>query len=125
MTKTSAEAHAVVDAARRHNVVMTVGVQSMADPTWRMANEMVRRGEICPEYDQRDVPDVASVVADYDEGCQLIITATMINDYGIDEVIRGRLATLKFGTKTRQENGQTIREFGYEVIPQNITGTPS
>src|SRR5439155_11161295 len=46
MTKTMAEAHAVVDAARGHNVVMTVGVQSMADPTWRMANEMVRRGEI-------------------------------------------------------------------------------
>ena len=33
MTKTIDEAHAVVDAARGNNVVMTVGVQSMADPT--------------------------------------------------------------------------------------------
>ena len=32
------------------------------------------------------MPDVATIVADYDEGCQLIITATMINDYPIDEV---------------------------------------
>jgi hypothetical protein len=46
MTKTIDEAHAVVDAARRHNVVMTVGVQSMADPTWRSANELIRRGDI-------------------------------------------------------------------------------
>jgi predicted dehydrogenase len=230
MTKTIEEAHAVVDAARRHNVVMTVGVQSMADPTWRNAYDMVKRGEIghvaqaqtsyyrnslmgqwryypltrdmnpttvdwdmflghqfslipgvplgpripfdraiyaqwrCYwdfgggmftdlfvhqtthmiaamgvryparviggggvylEYDGRDVPDVATVIADYDEGCQLIISATMINDYPLEEVIRGRLATLKFGPRTRQENGQTVREFGMEVIPQNIGSRPT
>src|SRR5215471_4574199 len=208
MTKTIAEAHAVVDAMKKHNRVMTVGVQSMADPRWLMANELIRKGQIghvaqaqtsyyrnsdlgqwryypltqdmtpqtvdwnmflghdfkidgigdplgpspkempfdravyaqwrCYwpfgggmftdlfvhqtthmiaamgvryparvvggggvylEYDGRDVPDVATVVADYDEGCQLIITATMINDHGIEECIRGRLATLKFGSR--------------------------
>jgi predicted dehydrogenase len=230
MTKTIDEAQAVVDAVRRANVVMTVGVQSMADPTWRSANELIRGGgighvaqaqtsyyrnslvgqwryypltedmtprtvdwdmflghnfSVMPgvalgpkipfdraifaqwrcywdfgggmftdlfvhqtthmiaamgvrypsrvtgsggiylEYDQRDVPDVATVVADYDEGCQLIITATMINDYNIDEVIRGRLATLKFGNRTREVEGRQVREFGYEVIPQNISGRPS
>src|SRR3989442_15509964 len=46
MTKTIAEAHAVVDAVRRHNRVMTVGVQWMADPALRSANEMIRRGDI-------------------------------------------------------------------------------
>ncbi len=35
MTKTIDEAHAVVDAARRHNIVMKVGVQTMADPSVR------------------------------------------------------------------------------------------
>src|SRR5436309_999538 len=34
MTRTIDEAHAVVDAMKKHNKVMTVGVQSMADPTW-------------------------------------------------------------------------------------------
>ncbi len=48
MTKTIAEAHAVVDAARRANVVMTVGVQSMSDPSVRAANELIRRGELGP-----------------------------------------------------------------------------
>jgi hypothetical protein len=42
------------------------------------------------------VPDVATVVADYDEGCQLMITATMIASYPIEEVIRGHLGTIKF-----------------------------
>jgi predicted dehydrogenase len=234
MTKTIDEAHAVVDAARRHNVVMTVGVQSMADPTWRLAHEMVRRGDIghlCQaqtsyyrnslvgqwryypltrdmtpttvdwdmflgtnfsvmpgvplappmpfdraifaqwrcywqfgggmftdlfvhqtthmiaamgvrypsrvvgaggiylEYDERDVPDVATVVADYDEGCQLIISATMINDYPLDEVIRGRLGTLKFvphtvagpnNTRTRRGAGMDI-----EMLPQHPSGRPT
>jgi predicted dehydrogenase len=230
MTKTIAEAQAVVDAMTRHNRVMTVGVQSMADPTWRLANEMIRRGEIghvaqaqtsyyrnylggqwryyrisrdmnprtvdwdmflghrfqvepgvplgpripfdraiygqwrCYwdfgggmftdlfvhqtthmiaamgvryparvvggggvflEYDGRDVPDVATVVADYDEGCQLIVTATMINDHPIEECIRGRLATLRFGHRERQEEGgQRVREFGFEVLPQNMQSGP-
>ncbi len=46
MTKTIEEAQLVVDAAQRHRKVMTVGVQWMADPALRRANEMIRRGEI-------------------------------------------------------------------------------
>jgi predicted dehydrogenase len=220
MTRTIEEAHAVVDAQKKYNRVMSVGVQSMANPIWRMANEYIKAGNIghvaqaqtsyyrnsaggqwryykltkdmnpqtidwdmflgykfdvngvtigpkpdqqpfdravygqwrCYwpfggglftdlfvhqtthmiaamgvkyparvtgsggiflEYDERDVPDVATVVADYDEGCQLLITATMINDYPIEEVIRGKLGTLKF-TKTKQGY------WGYEIIPQKV-----
>ena len=220
MTKTIDEAHAVVDAMQKHNRVMTVGVQSMADPRWREANDLIKTGEIghvaqaqtsyyrnsivgqwryyrlwkeheseddrlghvprpqlrdqrrpaarpgpeempfdravfaqwrCYwpfgggmftdlfvhqtthmisamgvryparvvgggglylEYDGRDVPDVATIVADYDEGCQLVITATMINDYPIEEVIRGHLATVRF---TKRD-----RKMGYEVLPQEL-----
>jgi predicted dehydrogenase len=201
MTKTIDEAQKVVEAMVKHKRVMTVGVQSMADPTWRTAHEAIKRGKIghvaqattsyyrnslegqwryyplfrnmtpkkvdwdmflghgfsvtpgtplgpkmpfdravfaqwrCYwpfgggmftdlfvhqtthlieamgvryprrvtgagglylEYDGRDVPDVATIVADYEEGCQLIVTATMINSYPIEEVIRGRLGTIKF-----------------------------
>jgi predicted dehydrogenase len=201
MTKTIDEAHAVVDACKKNNTVMMVGVQSMADPTWTAANKLIADGKIghisqaqtsyyrnsivgqwryyklfkemnpstvdwdmflghnfevtkgvplgpkvpfdreifgqwrCYwpfgggmftdlfvhqtthmitamgvrypgrvtaggglylEYDDRDVPDVATIVADYNEGCQLVITATMISSYPIEEVIRGRLGTIKF-----------------------------
>jgi predicted dehydrogenase len=224
MTRTIEEAHAVVDAMKKYNRVMTVGVQSMANPVWRMAYEYITEGKIghvaqaqtqyyrnssmgqwryykltkdmnpstidwdmflgykfnvngvplgptpdkmpfdravygqwrCYwpfgggmftdlfvhqtthmiaamgvryparviggggiylEYDGRDVPDVATVVADYDEGCQLIITATMINDHIIDEVIRGRLATLKFDRRDGK--------LGFEVLPQKLGGGPA
>ncbi len=215
MTKTVDEAHAVVDAMKKHNRVMTVGVQSMADARWLRAYDLIRSGkighvaqaqtsyyrnsdvgqwryykltkdmtpktidwdmflghqfEVFPstplaakmsfdraiygqwrcywpfgggmftdlfvhqtthmiaamgvryparvvgaggvylEYDQRDVPDVATVVADYDEGCQLIITATMINRYPIEEVIRGHLGTIKF------------MKDGFELIADNPKG---
>jgi len=221
MTKTIPEAHAVADAMKKYNRVMTVGVQSMAEPRWKAANELIRGGKIghvaqaqtsyyrnssmgqwryyrlykemnpktvdwemflghglsifpneplgpkiafdravfgqwrCYwpfgggmftdlfvhqtthmiaamgvryparvvgsgglylEYDERDVPDVSTIVADYDEGCQLIVTATMINDYGIDEVIRGKLATIRFSRRDGK--------MGYEILPQSVGSGP-
>jgi predicted dehydrogenase len=233
MTRTIEEAHAVVKAMQKENRVMTVGVQSMADPTWKIANEMIRKGDIghvaqaqtsyyrnyiggqwryyrlvkemnpttvdwemflghafdvdgvplgptakdmpfdravfgqwrCYwpfgggmftdlfvhqtthmitamgvryparvvggggiflEYDGRDVPDVATIVADYNEGCQLIITATMINDHPIEECIRGRLATIRFINKEtgKTPEGKPIREFGLETLPQSMKSGP-
>jgi predicted dehydrogenase len=241
MTRTIDEAHAVVDAAKKYNRVMSVGVQSMADPTWRMAHDYIRQGGIghvaqaqtsyyrnyiggqwryyklttdmnpttidwdmflgykfdvngvplgpkpdqmpfdravygqwrCYwpfgggmftdlfvhqtthtisamgvryparviggggiflEYDGRDVPDVATIVADYDEGCQLIVTATMINDHPIEECIRGRLGTIRFVNKKVGEREVTskdgkmrkvdVKEFGYEVLPQSLSSGP-
>ena len=183
MTHTIDEARQVVETVKKTQQVMTVGVQSTADPRWRMANELITAGKIghvmqgqtsyyrnssigqwryypltkdmnpktidwkmflgtefglAPdmpfdrakfaqwrcywefgggmftdlfvhqlthliqamgvrfprrvvgggglylEYDGRDVPDVATVVADYDEGCQVIVTATMCNDHPIE-----------------------------------------
>ncbi|MBN9523089.1 Gfo/Idh/MocA family oxidoreductase [bacterium] len=226
MTRTIAEAIAVVDKAKQTNKVVTVGVQSMADPTWLAANEYVKAGnighvlqgqtsyyrnssvgqwryypltrEMSPttidwnmwlghqhrgvdgqplgptpaqtpfdravwaqwrcywpfgggmftdlfvhqtthliaamgvrfparvtgggglymEYDGRDVPDVATVVADYDEGCQVIISATMLNDVQLGEMVRGHLGTIKF-----QGGGDYIR--GFEVYGQNVAGGPA
>jgi predicted dehydrogenase len=226
MTKTIAEAIAVVDTAVKTNKVVTVGVQSMADPTWLAAHEYVAAGnigkvmqgqtsyfrnssvgqwryypltkEMTPktvdwdmwlghgfksvdgqplgptakeqpfdravwaqwrcywafgggmytdlfvhqtthmiaamglrfparvvgagglylEYDGRDVPDVATVVADYDEGCQFIVGATMCNDVQFGEMIRGHLATVKF-----DGGGDFIK--GFSVYGQNIAGGPA
>ena len=222
MTRTIAEAQAVVDTWRKTKKVMSVGVQSMADPIWGMANEAIRAGKIghllqaqtryyrnydggqwryysltkdmnpktidwdmflgykfdvngeklgptpkeqpfdravfaqwrCYwpfgggmftdlfvhqvthlikamgvmyprrvvggggiylEYDTRDVPDVSMVCADYDEGCQMFVTATMVNDHPIEECIRGKSATIKF----IPQSGDLMK--GFELIPQTTT----
>jgi predicted dehydrogenase len=84
----------------------------------RFPARVVGAGGIYLEYDDRDVPDVATVVADYDEGCQVIISATMCNDTQLGEVIRGRLATIKF-----TGGGDYIK--GFEVYGQDIAGGPA
>jgi predicted dehydrogenase len=220
MTRTIAEGQAVVDAWKKTGKVMSVGVQSMADPIWAKANEYVKAGkighvlqaqtryyrnsdvgqwryypltkEMSPktidwemflghkfdvngvklgptpkdqpfdravwgqwrcywpfgggmftdlfvhqvthliaamgvryprrvvggggiylEYDGRDVPDTAMVCADYDEGCQMFVTASMCNDYPIDECIRGKTGTIKF----IPQSGDLMK--GFELIPQS------
>ncbi|MFQ3650920.1 MAG: Gfo/Idh/MocA family oxidoreductase, partial [Gemmataceae bacterium] len=83
----------------------------------RFPGRVVGGGGIYLEYDGRDVPDVATIVADYEEGCQVIISATMCNDTQLGEMIRGRLATLKF-----TGGGDYMK--GFEVYGQNIAGGP-
>src|SRR5262249_49920303 len=46
MTKTIDEAQKVVEVMQKQNRVMSVGVQSMADPTWLKAHELIRSGKI-------------------------------------------------------------------------------
>ena len=229
MTRTIEEAHAIVDAWKKTNKVMSVGVQSMADPTWRNANELIRKGgigkvmqgqtsyfrnskvgqwryypltkDMTPktvdwdmflghrfdvngvklgptpkempfdravfaqwrcywpfgggmytdlfvhqtthliaamgvryparvvggggiylEYDGRDVPDVATIVADYNEGCQVLVMATMCNDHRIEECIRGHTGTLVFDNHTDPKT--KARQFGYNILPQNVGDAP-
>jgi len=84
----------------------------------RYPRRVVGAGGIYLEYDGRDVPDVATVVADYNEGCQVIISATMCNDTQLGELIRGRLATIKF-----TGGGDFMK--GFEVYGQEIGGGPT
>ncbi len=78
----------------------------------RFPRRVVGGGGLYLEYDGRDVPDVATVVADYEEGCQVIVTATMANDTPIDEVIRGHTGTIKF-------TGD-----GFDLLPQKLANKP-
>ena len=91
----------------------------------RYPARVVGGGGIFVEYDGRDVPDVATIVADFEEGCQLIITGTMINDHPIEDCIRGRNATIKFTSRPIQRNGQAATDYGYEVLPQSIANRPT
>ncbi|WP_165072480.1 Gfo/Idh/MocA family protein [Paludisphaera rhizosphaerae] len=74
----------------------------------RLPRRVVGAGGLYMEYDGRDVPDVATVVADYDEGCQVLISATMCNDTQLPEVIRGHNATMTFDRTP--SNGYTISQ---------------
>ena len=82
----------------------------------RLPRRVVGAGGLYMEYDGRDVPDVATVVADYDEGCQVLISATMCNDVQLPEVIRGHNATLMFEPKPEE---------GFRVAPQVFRGGPA
>ncbi len=77
----------------------------------RYPGRVVGAGGIFLEYDGRDVPDVATVVADYQEGAQAIITATMCcEETPITQVIRGHFGSFVFG------NGEGFT--GFDFIPE-------
>ena len=70
-----------------------------------------RRRGIFIEYDGRGVPDVATVVADFKEGVQGLVTATMASQATpVKQVIRGHNGSLVFG------NGEGFDSFDF--IPE-------
>ncbi len=82
----------------------------------RFPARVVGAGGIYLEYDTRDVPDVATVVADYDEGCQGLITATMCNENSrIKQVIRGHFGAFEFG------NGEQFTDFNFVAERKQVT----
>jgi predicted dehydrogenase len=82
----------------------------------RFPARVVGAGGIFLELDDRDVPDVATVVADYDEGCQGLITGTMSNENSrIKQVIRGHFGAFEFG------NGETFTDFKFLAERPQVT----
>lgn len=56
-------------------------------------------GGIFLEYDGREAPDVATVITDFHEGVQGLVTATMAcGETPINQVIRGHFGSAKLGT---------------------------
>ncbi len=91
----------------------------------RYPRRVVGGGGIYLEYDTRDVPDVATVVADYDEGCQVLVMATMANDHRVEECIRGHSATIIFDNyPTDPKNPKSPTQFGMKIVPQNVQSAP-
>lgn len=77
----------------------------------RFPGRVVGAGGIYLEYDGRDVPDVATVVADFHEGVQGLVTATMAcAETPIQQCIRGHFGSFVFG------NGEQFD--GFDFIPE-------
>ena len=77
----------------------------------RFPSRVVGAGGIYLEYDGRDVPDVATVVADYEEGVQGLITATMsCANTPIQQLIRGHNGSLVFGNGEEFEGFEFVGE---------------
>ena len=65
----------------------------------RFPGRVTGAGGIYLEYDSRHVPDVATVVADFREGVQGIVTATMCSEETpLQQTIRGHHGSFVFGT---------------------------
>jgi len=82
----------------------------------RYPGRVAGAGGIFLEYDTRDVPDVATVVADFNEGCQLLISSTSCNlETPIPQVIRGHFGSLVLpsGRSKDQASGSSV-----EFIPE-------
>ena len=82
----------------------------------RFPQRVVGSGGIYLEYDGREVPDVATVVADYGEGVQGLITATMsCANTPIRQLIRGHFGSLVFG------NGENFKGFDFVAERPQVT----
>lgn len=77
----------------------------------RFPGRVTGAGGIFLEYDGRTVPDVATVVADFREGVQGLVTATMAcQDTPIRQLIRGHFGSFVFGTGEKMDGVDFVPE---------------
>jgi predicted dehydrogenase len=63
----------------------------------RYPGRVVGGGGIFMEYDDRDVPDVATLIADFHEGVQGVVSSTMVSEERrIETVVRGHYGSIVF-----------------------------
>lgn len=75
-----------------HRVTMMLQATGLRYP-----GRVVGAGGIYMEYDGRDVPDVATIAADYPEGVQGVVSSTMCNQESrIEQCIRGHFGSFIF-----------------------------
>jgi len=82
----------------------------------RYPARVVGAGGIYLEYDGRNVPDVATVVADFNEGVQGLVTATMCcEETPIKQLIRGHNGSFVFG------NGEVFESYDFVAERPQVT----
>lgn len=82
----------------------------------RFPGRVVGAGGIFLEYDERDVPDVATVVADFPEGVQGLVTATMCcGNTPVLQTIRGHFGSFVLG------NGEDFTGFDFVAERPEVT----
>jgi predicted dehydrogenase len=82
----------------------------------RFPGRVAGSGGLYVEYDGRDVSDVATVVADFHEGVQGMVTATMAcQNTPIRQLIRGHFGSFVFG------NGEEFESFDYVPERPQVT----
>jgi predicted dehydrogenase len=83
----------------------------------RFPGRVTGAGGIYFEYDGREVPDVATVVADFNEGVQGLVMATMASQESpIPQMIRGHAGSFIFG------NGEKFNSFEFVPERPQVTG---
>jgi len=89
----------------------------------RFPARVVGAGGIYLEYDGRDVPDVATVVADFPEGVQGLVTATMCcQETPIKQLIRGHNGSFVFGTGEEFEGYDFVAERPQVTLNSKLKG---
>lgn len=82
----------------------------------RFPGRVVGAGGIYLEYDDRDVPDVATVVADFNEGVQGMVTSTMCcQETAVPQLIRGHFGSFVFG------NGEDFAAYDFVAERSQVT----
>ena len=78
----------------------------------RTPGRVVGGGGIFLEYDDRQVADVASIIADFYEGAQGLVSSTMVSEeLKLEHVIRGHHGLLRFDKNCSGNSGQGTFEF--------------
>jgi predicted dehydrogenase len=102
---------------RLHPYMLATGNPEFPKRVVAIGTKAIHSDKNTPGTPERDVPESIQMMAEFPSGLTMIIAASTVSEYGLQEVIRGHHARLEMGGSGRVEL-KPERAFGDEVEPE-------
>lgn len=102
---------------RLHPYMLATGNPEFPKRVVAIGTKAIHTDKNTPDTPERDVPESIQMLAEFPSGLTMIIAASTVSEYGLQEVIRGHHARLEMGGSGRVEV-KPERAFADDVEPE-------
>lgn len=103
---------------RLHPLLLATGAPEFPVRVCAIGTKKIHTDKNTPGTPERDVPECLTLTAEFPSGYSLMVCSSTVNEYGLEDVIRGHMGTLIIGGSS--VNLRIERPFTDEMDPENF-----
>lgn len=82
---------------RLHPLIMATGAPEFPSRVCAIGTKTIHTDKNTPGTPERDVPECMTLIAEFPSGYSIMVCSSTVNEYGLEDVVRGHLGSLLVG----------------------------